>query len=160
MLAIVPLWLYDHSGITMKASAGCPGYPFTCRWDAGVVGWGYVTRKGAEAMGCKPGEKFTHPRTKEIKAYDREFFEAAIVGEVQTYDDYLTGSCYGYQVLDEDGDHVDSCWGFYVSHDEKDPDGDGGIGFVRQQAREAAEASKPIGYTPSKCNVRCEEARP
>lgn len=33
----LPLWLYDHSGITM--SCGARTYPYNDRWDSGQVGW-------------------------------------------------------------------------------------------------------------------------
>ena len=34
---MLPLYLYDHSGITMSIS------PFSCPWDSGQVGWIYCT---------------------------------------------------------------------------------------------------------------------
>ena len=33
--------------------------------------------------------------------------------EIETMDQYLTGMVYGYEVEDEDGDVIDSCWGYY-----------------------------------------------
>src|SRR4030042_1625044 len=36
---ILPLFLYDHSGITMSTK------PFSCPWDSGQVGYIYVTRE-------------------------------------------------------------------------------------------------------------------
>ncbi len=36
---ILPLYLYDHSGITMSTGA------FSCRWDSGQVGWIYAEKK-------------------------------------------------------------------------------------------------------------------
>lgn len=178
ILALLPLMLYEHSGMTMWTGDRPRGWPYNCRWDSGQVGWGYVTKKQAEKMGCILGQKYEMTRQKRdadgnltderevirTGVYDREFFEDAIRAEVKAYDDYLTGACYGYEVLDEDGDHIDSCedgdhidscWGFYVS-DPEDPEGDGGIEYVRQQARDAAESHKPIGWTPSACNVSCE----
>lgn len=84
-LCILPLYLYDHSGITMNTSG------FSCGWDSGTVGYIYLTK-----------EKWD-------KEHDRDFVqeEAAkyLVGEVETYDQYLTGSVYGkilHRVDDED----------------------------------------------------------
>lgn len=37
--------------------------------------------------------------------------------EVQSYDLYLTGQCYGYRCL-KDEDEVDSCWGFLGDFDD------------------------------------------
>ena len=76
--------------------------------------------------------------------YDRAFFEEAIRGEVAEYDQYLTGQVYGYVIEDEDGDHVDSCWGFI-----------GGLDYVRTSAKEAAEGCRPIGQVDGACNASC-----
>ena len=38
-IIILPLYLYDHSGISMKTT------PFSCQWDSGQVGWIYVEKK-------------------------------------------------------------------------------------------------------------------
>lgn len=129
---ILPLHLYDHSGITIRCA------PFSCPWDSGQVGWVYATREMmlAEFSG------------KRVTAKMRANAEKIVRQEVETYDEFLTGQVYGYEVyelepVDEDfdgsdedreGDFVDSCWGFY-----------GGIEYCRQQAREAAEghAKKP-----------------
>ena len=35
-----------------------------------------------------------------------------LLGEVETYDQYLRGNVYGY-VIEKDGDHIDSCWGYF-----------------------------------------------
>lgn len=34
-------------------------------------------------------------------------------GEIETWLAYVEGEVYGYIVENEDGEHVDSCWGFY-----------------------------------------------
>ncbi|HUX02457.1 MAG TPA: hypothetical protein VMY35_15960, partial [Phycisphaerae bacterium] len=57
--------------------------------------------------------------------------EACLRAEVSTYDDYLTGQVFGYVVEDEDGNDLDSCWGFY------------GEDYCRETARESAEAIAP-----------------
>ena len=38
--------------------------------------------------------------------------EKCLRSEVETYDDYLTGQVYGYIIEDENGEQLDSCWGF------------------------------------------------
>lgn len=93
---ILPLYLYDHSGITMSTGS------FHCPWDSGQVGW----------IVC---DKETVSR--EFKG-DLELAEKALQCEVEVYDLYLTGDVYGFVVEEFDGDdwnHVDSCWGFYGS---------------------------------------------
>jgi len=90
----LPLYLYDHSGITMSTGS------FGCPWDSGQVGYIYITRaEYLEAMQCK--------RVNKKKLYDY------LRSEVETYDNYLTGEVYGYIVEDENGDNVDSCWSYF-----------------------------------------------
>lgn len=126
----LPLYLYDHSGITMRTSA------FSCRWDSGQVGFIYLTReKIQQEWGWK---KLTKERREKLYA----FMEA----EVEEYDHYLTGAVYGFKhetaqlpedylvlgllsdvqafdILQRnvdidrlDWDEQDSCWGF-LGHD-------------------------------------------
>ena len=92
-MVILPLYLYDHSGITMNTTG------FSCPWDSGQVGWIYADKRRIEAEYGK-----VTPETME-KA--RQVLE----GEVKSYDYFLTGQCYGFQLFREDVE-VDSCWGF------------------------------------------------
>ena len=95
-VVVLPLFLYDHSGITVSTS------PFSCPWDSGQIGFMFITREMAikeySEDACAP-EQLT-----KIEQYLRN--------EVRTYDDYLTNNCWGYEVYDEHGDCIDSCWGF------------------------------------------------
>jgi len=95
---IIPLYLYDHSGITMRCS------PFACPWDSGQVGYIYISYEDIrKEYGWK---KITKKRRAQIVKY--------LEGEVETYDHYLTGSVYGFSIeKGEDEEHVDSCWGFF-----------------------------------------------
>jgi hypothetical protein len=127
VLAIMPLYLYEHSGMTISASKG---NPYTCRWDSGQVGWAYVLESQARKMGCLDGT-YTDRETGEQRPYTKADYEEIIVGDVSTYDDFLTGSCYGYEVLGRDEEHLDSCWGYYCGKE--------GIEYVRKEARDAAE---------------------
>lgn len=92
---ILPLYLYDHSGITMNTTG------FTCPWDSGQVGWIYATR---DAVLKEYGGK-------NLTAAKREKAENLLCGEVAHYDCYLRGECYGFELL-KNGKTVDSCWGF------------------------------------------------
>jgi len=99
-LVILPLYLYDHSGITMNTTG------FSCGWDSGQVGWIYVTKKQLEILGTRISDNETYAEFKErLKEY--------LVAEVKTYDQYLTGDVYGFVLKDSEGDQVNSCWGFY-----------------------------------------------
>ena len=91
-----PLYLYDHSGITISTG------PFSCSWDSGQVGYIFIERdRFLKEFGFKKMTK---------KAKER--LEALLEGEVETYDNFLTGKVYGYRVEDEEGYHVESCWGY------------------------------------------------
>ena len=91
------VYMYDHSGITINTTG------FSCPWDSGQVGVIYVDLdKVRKEYGWK---HITKERRKKIEQYLRN--------EVEVYDDYLTGNVYGYVIEDQQGGHVDSCWGFY-----------------------------------------------
>ena len=102
---ILPLYLYDHSGITMNTTG------FSCRWDSGQVGFIFISK---EKMLKEYGGKIV---TKKLK----ERVEKYLVDEVKTFDDYLRGDVYGYKIFEvslcdkgcEHNDEIDSCWGYY-----------------------------------------------
>jgi len=107
-----PLYLYDHSGITISMSRG-GGNPFSCQWDSGMVGFVFMTKKAIL-------ENWMKPATSRLTAALKKQAEDLMDGEVETYDQYLTGDVYGYVVErldvtepDEEGEQEDSCWGFY-----------------------------------------------
>lgn len=115
----LPLYLYDHSGITMSTGR------FSCPWDSGQVGWIYCSKKRAK-------EEWLNSHG--IAGYEEQA-RKYMTQEVQTYDNYLTGNVYGYVVsknvslpgsseeeLEAEWEEVDACWGFnadYLSEDWK-----------------------------------------
>jgi hypothetical protein len=118
---ILPLYLYDHSGITMSTGA------FSCPWDSGEIGFIYVSMERAR-------EEWGHgdASDEEIRARAEKYLE----GEVETYDAYISGQVYGYRIVetfgededeDEGGEELDSCWGFF------------GLDYCREEARSNAE---------------------
>lgn len=114
----LPLYLYDHSGITMSTQ------PFSCPWDSGQVGFIWVHQAAiAEAFGFPVGSGWED--TKDGKTL-RERVVACLVAEVEVYDYYLTGDVFGV-VITKDGEEVENCWGFY------------GIDSARQHAKEQVE---------------------
>lgn len=87
----LPLYLYDHSGITMNTTG------FSCPWDSGQVGVIYVTKERA------------------IEEWGEDWEDKALAclkSEVEEYDDYLRGNVWGYVIENEEGECVESCWGF------------------------------------------------
>jgi hypothetical protein len=99
----LPLYLYDHSGITISTSRS---YPFNNRWDAGQVGFVFMTRAQILAQFAPSGAE-------RLTARLRARAEALMRAEVAIYDQYLTGDVFGYVVEDDIGEHLDSCWGFF-----------------------------------------------
>lgn len=98
---VLPLYLYDHSGLTMNTTG------FSCPWDSGQVGWIYVSRENVlDEFG---GTRLTTEK--------RERAEDLLRGEVNAYDLYLRGECYGYELYKHDT-LEDSCWGFLGRFDE------------------------------------------
>lgn len=101
---VLPLYLYEHSGMTMKTG------PFSDSWDSGQVGFIYATPDTI----CK--EMSVKGISKELRAKVQRRLES----EVETYDAYLTGNVWDYQ-FEVDGELVDSCHGFYIDHSSKTP---------------------------------------
>jgi hypothetical protein len=102
---ILPLYLYDHSGITMNTTG------FSCRWDSGQVGWIFISKE-------KVRKEYS---VKRISKKLKERITGYLINEVKTYDQYLTGEVYGYKISKitkcdlghEDTEELDSCWGYY-----------------------------------------------
>jgi hypothetical protein len=97
-VAILPLYLFDHSGIKIDTKE------FENRFDSGQIGWIYMTKKNAvENWGKK---------NLTLKIILKAV--ACLEAEVKEYDQYLQGDIYGFKVktLDTKED-LDSCWGFY-----------------------------------------------
>lgn len=108
---VLPLFLYDHSGLTLSTK------PFSCPWDSGQVGVIAVT---AADIRKEYG-------VKRITKQTREKVRTVLKQEVETYDQFLRGDVYGYVIENEQGEHIDSCWGFY------------GIEHVTEEAKRMAE---------------------
>ena len=102
---ILPLYLYDHSGITISTSS------FSCPWDSGQIGFIFISKK---KMLEEYGGKIV---TQKLKEKVTEYLK----GEVETYDQYLQGDIYGYKIFKvtecdyghEHEEELGSCWGFY-----------------------------------------------
>jgi hypothetical protein len=114
-LRVTPLYLYDHSGISMSAGTPSPFWMDGQGWDTTMVGFAYCTDEDI-TRGCGDGAAY---RTD-------EWMDEAIRTDVAEYDKYLRGEVYGYVVAPGTEDE-DSCWGFL------------GDEYVKQEANEAAE---------------------
>lgn len=100
---ILPLFLYDHSGITINTTG------FSCPWDSGQVGFIFISKK---KMLEEYGGKIV---TKQLKERVAKY----LVNEVERYDKYLTGEVYGFEVWKlgkksgKEKEMIDSCSGYY-----------------------------------------------
>lgn len=95
----IPVWMYDHSGTCYRAAET---NPFHCPWDSGLFGFIYCTRADArKALGKS-----------RLMASDVETVKEILRGEVETYSAWANGEVYGWEVLDPQGEQVDSCWGY------------------------------------------------
>lgn len=124
---IMPLYLYDHSGITISTGR------FSCSWDSGQIGWIYITKEKIEAEG-----------------WTKEQAEKYLEGEVETYDDYLTGNMWGWRVVG-DGENTEdgnSCWGYYGTEGIKDAlqEARSSIDHMCEKAQEEYEKQPKHGY--------------
>lgn len=106
------LYLWDHSGLSMSSG------PFEYPCDSSIFGIIYISRaKAREEFHLKRITRFWEDR---IKGY--------LKGEVETFDQYLTGQVYGYRIFEvpegvdpeelsdeelEELEEVDSLWGIY-----------------------------------------------
>ncbi len=102
---VLPLYLYDHSGITMNTTG------FTCGWDSGCVGYIYISHEDIRK----------EYNIKRVSKQWREKVASYLTSEVEIYDQYLTGEVYWFNVEKTDNGEsidVDSCGGFYGYNDE------------------------------------------
>jgi hypothetical protein len=105
----LPLYLYDHSGITISTSQ------FSCAWDSGQIGFIYCNlnkaRKEWSLTANATWETIvtpdTQPRMLQQVIHDR------LIGEVETYDAFITGNVVSFIAEDPEGETIDSCCGFY-----------------------------------------------
>lgn len=88
----LPVYMYKHSGVAVSTA------PFADSWDSGQIGWIILSKE-------KAAKEF--PDNTEEKALE------TMRNTIKIWGDYLAGDVYGYIITDEDGDEVDSCWGYY-----------------------------------------------
>ena len=79
---IKPLYMYDHSGLTISTSH------FHCPWDSGQIGFVFVTQAAVREEGLNP-----------------DTLDEMLESEVKTYDQYLRGDVWIAREV-ETGDSV------------------------------------------------------
>lgn len=103
-IIMLPLYLYDHSGITMNTGG------FSCGWDSGQVGFVWTDMKRLQDNG-HTWKKWTKARKEQVTSW--------LESEVEEFDNYITGNVFCYEVVDDNDDSIDSCGGFYGSDFEE-----------------------------------------
>ena len=146
LILIKPINMYDHSGITVSTSNG---YPYNDRWDAGCVGFIYVTKKKIFDEGCcllakddngdyiriehkheNAPSTYSHKTIPTTEENWKEVADHYIECEMETYDQYLRGDVYGYTltkkvVVQEECPHC----GQIISEEEEWEEEDSCYGF-------------------------------
>jgi len=98
---ILPLYLLDHSGITISTS------DFRDPWDSGQIGWVYAAKNAV--LREYGGQSLT--------AEKRAKAENLMRGEVEYYCHYLRGDCMRFELY-KNGKFEDSLWGFIGDFDQ------------------------------------------
>jgi hypothetical protein len=133
---LLPLILYDHSGISMHVGSRGDIVGDEAGWDTSPLGFIYTTdARIKEAYDVK-----------KVTPATREKAEKSLRGEVETYNQYLTGDVYGYDYEAPNGEG-DSTWGYYGSdiykngiYDSLPEDARRLIKKAQEKNREMAEA--------------------
>lgn len=116
---VLPLYLYDHSGLHIKVGSFQGMLPQGhAEFDSGQIGFIYASK--AQIRECYMVKRLTRKVLAQA--------EKSLRGEVEEYADFLAGRAYGYVIEDAEGEQLDSCWGFIGDLDD-----------VRSEARSAAE---------------------
>ena len=106
--AIVPVYMYEHSGISLSCS------PFSCGWDSGMIGFMICDREHADMI---------------LGEWDYDKVVQAIVAEVKSLNEYYVYGGYMYEVIEykkcdccghEEEVEADTCCGFVGRLDGED----------------------------------------
>lgn len=85
---ILPIYFYDHSGLTIRT------YPFSCQWDSGFLGYIYVSKE-------KVLDDFA------VTEIDKELEKKVIKllqGEIEIYNQFINGEVYTVKC-----EQIDNC---------------------------------------------------
>lgn len=108
---ILPLYLFDHSGLTISTSSSRFRAADPAGWD-----WGML------------GIIFMSPKRMQEEGMDEETAIKCMNGEVEEYDQFLRGDVWFYQIEDDGGEIVDSLSGIY------------GYDYAEEQAKECVDS--------------------
>jgi len=111
LLAMAPLYLYDHSTQTLKIGNFSGMLPQGhAEFDTMWVGWIMVTKESYEkCCGAVPKRK-----TQKFK----DQLSTLMQQDVTVYNMYLHGECYWWCTEDSEENMIDNCGGYYLSDNE------------------------------------------
>lgn len=97
---ILPLFILDHSGITMNTTG------YSCPWDSRQLGFIFISK---EKMRYEYSYKRVSQKLKQRVA-------GYLKSEVELQAKYHEGDVWGYRITHiESEDEVESCWGYFGS---------------------------------------------
>lgn len=103
----LPIYYYEHGGLSVSTRRD---YPYNDKWDGGLFGIIAVEKERVRKdWGWKA-----------ITKKRREQILRCLEGEIEIFDSYCKGDVYGFVVEDEDGEQIDSCYGYYGDEGMKD----------------------------------------
>lgn len=154
---ILPIYMYDHSGITISTS------PFSCGWDSGQAGVIIYPLSQAQKDWSVPEDQLHLGWDAEVTSRDgtvsklRDVAKKSLEHDVAIYDCYLRGDIAGCIVKDKDGEEISADWGYYPNTDAKTGERwhyviekakgivDGDIASKEREAADVAEVSCELG---------------
>jgi len=116
-IVYLPVYAYIHSGVMLNTSG------FSCPWDSGMSGVIAVSKD-------KIRQEYN---TKRITQKILDQVNNRLKAEVEEFSQYLNGEVYGFQVKDETGDIVESCYGFY-SEEDAESEGKAVMDYLNKKA--------------------------
>ncbi len=99
----LPIYMYEHGGITISTT------PYSCCFDSGQLGYIHVTRAKAREFLKK----------KKLMAKDVEEVYDRMRRQIKLIDNYITGDVFRFEILNNEGNEIDSCGGYYGTDFEK-----------------------------------------
>lgn len=103
---ILPVYLYDHSGLAFSVQSFQGRLPQGhAEFDSGRIGFIFVTKKDIRNEYGKAGKKEIE------KAIE------VLTNEVKIYEKYANGESYVFIIEDENGKRLENCGGFYSVED-------------------------------------------
>ena len=105
---ILPLYIYEHSGLTISTE------PFGCYWDSSQLGWIFVSFEDIKKeYGVKKITKNLLMKVLKLLEGEVEVFRQYLEGEIYQYSVYKLEMCSCCKSVEKD--IYDSCSGIYIA---------------------------------------------